>query len=208
MRTITIRGFTLIELLIVVAIIAILAAIAVPNFLEAQVRAKVVRTHSDMRTMVVALESYAVDNNRYVREWRSDVYGDPQWEGRPAFAAPWVELSTPVAYTTSALVKDNFTALDSTVGTTDGFLNFIRYYDHRVRVGSASSGFWFQLREFYGDYRLLSYGPNRTFNPRPGLELVQMLYDPTNGTISDGNLIRAAKNDGVQPPVGPILSAH
>jgi len=59
------RAFTLIELLIVVAIIAILAAIAVPNFLEAQTRAKVSRVKADMRTVVTGLESYFVDNNRY-----------------------------------------------------------------------------------------------------------------------------------------------
>ena len=59
------KGFTLIELLIVVAIIAILAAIAVPNFLEAQVRSKVARVQTDMRSVAIALESYFVDNNDY-----------------------------------------------------------------------------------------------------------------------------------------------
>lgn len=59
------EGFTLIELLIVVAIIAILAAIAVPNFLEAQMRAKVSRVKSDMRTIATGIETYAIDHNKH-----------------------------------------------------------------------------------------------------------------------------------------------
>ena len=59
------KGFTLIELLIVVAIIAILAAIAVPNFLEAQIRSKVSRVKNDQRSYATGLEAYFVDNNLY-----------------------------------------------------------------------------------------------------------------------------------------------
>src|SRR5438309_5491967 len=59
----TLKAFTLIELLIVVAIIAILAAIAVPNFLEAQTRSKVARCKADLRSVIMAMESYRIDNN-------------------------------------------------------------------------------------------------------------------------------------------------
>ena len=55
------KAFTLIELLIVVAIIGILAAIAVPNFLNAQTRAKLARCISDMKTALTSIEQLRLD---------------------------------------------------------------------------------------------------------------------------------------------------
>jgi prepilin-type N-terminal cleavage/methylation domain-containing protein len=95
------RAFTLIELLIVVAIIAILAAIAVPNFLAAQTRAKVSRGLSDLRTMRIATESYAVDNNRYPRSsWGCAPFND-QLYGEPVWGTFTSRITTPIQYMTT-----------------------------------------------------------------------------------------------------------
>ena len=58
-------GFTLIELLITVAIIGVIAAIAIPNLLNAINKGKQKRTMADLRTIATAVESYNVDNSAY-----------------------------------------------------------------------------------------------------------------------------------------------
>lgn len=59
------RGFTLIELMIVVAIIAILAGILIPNFVNARSQAQTAACESNLRSIATALELYYADNQIY-----------------------------------------------------------------------------------------------------------------------------------------------
>jgi len=58
------KGFTLVEIMIVVAIIALLAAIAVPGFLRARKRSQASRILNDLRMVDSAVDQYAVETNR------------------------------------------------------------------------------------------------------------------------------------------------
>ncbi len=57
-------GFTLVEIMIVVAIIALLAAIAVPGFLRARKRSQASRVINDLRLIDAAVDQYAIENNK------------------------------------------------------------------------------------------------------------------------------------------------
>ena len=57
-------GFTLVEIMIVVAIIALLAAIAVPNFLRARKRSQATVIMEDLRALTQALDQYAIETNK------------------------------------------------------------------------------------------------------------------------------------------------
>jgi len=63
-------GFTVTELLIVIAIISIIAAIAVPNLMSANIRAKVSGVKADMGSIAIALEDYKVDYGEYPKDPR------------------------------------------------------------------------------------------------------------------------------------------
>jgi general secretion pathway protein G len=122
------KGFTLIELLIVVAIIGIIAAIAIPNLLNAIDRGKQKRTMADMRSLGTAVESYAVDNNVYpvattaaglktIVELGAYMKNMPTTDG---WNNTFVVASATTNYTLSSNGKDNAVS-NCTAGTTTSF---------------------------------------------------------------------------------------
>lgn len=197
-------GFTLIELLIVVAIIAILAAIAVPNFLEAQVRSKVSRIKADLRALATAQESYYV-------EWNSYTFRDPG-DGPGYYEDGFVQLTTPVAYI-ATIPQDPFGGYDD-VGV-QRWPMFEMGAGHAGRKESAGtprnpreagmpSTTW-MIRssgpDKFDDTHVNSYPwkENRMPNSDSGvLTILGYIYNPTNGTKSSGDIYRVggAKPNG------------
>ena len=206
------RAFTLIELLIVVAIIAILAAIAVPNFLEAQTRSKISRVKADIRSVMTALESYRVDNNEYPIV--DNRYIAPNAQINRGDLRDVIGLSTPVAYLTSTNIADPF--YEGTAVKPLNTLQVINIELYRKQGGASftnapwpasQSGFMVfswgpdnQIGPFarvdsypYADGYNYTYGGTRDWLPEHaggGYFRAAAAYDPTNGTVSQGDIFR------------------
>jgi len=177
------KGFTLIELLIVVAIIGILAAIAVPNFLNAQIRAKISRVQSDQNAYATAMEMYQLDHNNHFP------HQDLIWQ-----------ITSPISYI-AGLNPDPFAP------AVPGRFNFVHAYDPFYFITTQPlpdvpndsllgdfniwTGYPTQWTGGSNDqtmrgivrYQIRSVGPNR-YNE------YGMRYDSTNGLNSNGDINR------------------
>ena len=171
MRKSWFSGFTLIELLIVVAIIGILAAIAVPNFLNARTRAMIARMESDMKALGDAQTMYRLDNKCF-QQW----YGsNPILELRP--------LTTPIAYMTS-IPEDPFRETNN-----PKYTSITRNYDFHS----------YGPTKCLTDWLLIGLGPDRDIatdvseiGPKTYDKFKKRLYNPSNGLVSRGDVLHTS----------------
>lgn len=198
-------GFTLIELLIVVAIIGILAAIAVPNYLNATVRAKVAGAQSDLKSLSAAVSMYQLDRGEYPPA--------PVYAGLRAynFAERWSRLTTPVAYIQS-IPSDPFphrsryefdTEADMRLEAPGG--NAYGYF--RSDFSGPNGNYDFGTNKWMasssgpdGFIQYLGYYPETETQAEelcamcgidvPFIQLRAVVYAPSNGTVSGGEIIR------------------
>ena len=193
-------SFTLIELIMVAALLSLLAAIALPNLLEARVRAQVARVRADLAAMTTALEAYHVDHVHY--PLNGVLYQDGRWDHPQTSAGGAAEhkftpdaLTTPVAYL-GAIGLDPFME-----GTAPPFPEWEGLHGRYFYTNLD----WFEeltrpspppvielMRERYGRWILASAGPNAR---RRDLAR-NVYYDPTNGTISDGDIVVSPRRRG------------
>lgn len=161
---------------------AILAAIAVPNFLEAQVRSKISRTRADLRSMATALEAYNIDNNAYpisTANLNPDSTTMP-WPVGYTRGGP-ASLTSPIAYITNFPI--------------DVFMESQGQTFAYWRPGDGADG-WALFsagpdEEYDLDWRAYAHDPaTGALSARSLDAMINGIYDPTNGTVSDGDVVR------------------
>ncbi|MCA9437266.1 MAG: prepilin-type N-terminal cleavage/methylation domain-containing protein [Candidatus Omnitrophica bacterium] len=188
------RAFTLIELLIVIAIILILVAIALPNFADALLRSKVTKVMADHRALKTALESYQTDYRDYPYSWS---YHPPELNAVFHFPedgyVKWrlVVLTTPIAYMTelpetpffSDKQKHSDGVIELKYNTGSSYDRVRGWYNNAGPI-AAGANRWSTL------YHLRDAGPDKIYNNQDNVYNVTNLmpYTPTNGVKSLGDI--------------------
>ena len=191
-------AITLIELLIVVAILGVITAIAVPNYRDAMIKSRVARAKMDLRALGGALQTYRLDHNIF-----------PRRDTDLLFFADYLlpDLTSPIAYLSSPSLRDPFGPVaeyqepkrepeDSFVGAADypvmknsytytPYVSFARLHGLESRrreafaVGSVGPD---QMDSFIVDV------PFPDSYRYPGDTVRDSIYDPSNGILSLGDI--------------------
>jgi prepilin-type N-terminal cleavage/methylation domain-containing protein len=185
-------GFTLIELLIVVAIILILIAIALPNFMEAQLRAQATKAEADGRAIITAMYSYQNDWKRFPRDAHDRWVAGLETGSWALYSnkkpSPGTALTTPHKYI-AAIPFDPFvtlfeigTAVPDGIGTKE---MLSMYYLGAWSVNNYRPPGHERTQAF-----LYSVGPSLSYSwDKPGYGNCYITeYAPTNGTRSPGGI--------------------
>ncbi len=183
--TLRLRGFTYLELTLVATIVGVLAAIAVPNFLHAQIRAKVAANQTDLAMLSMCLEHYFDDAGAYPPNLLLPVRV-PSAQPLEAYPFSLCVLTSPLPYTTQ-LPRDIF--LDKH----EPYLpyGYIQFASGDLPVETTPLG-----RPGWGRYVLYGMGPDQQvtspffcdymFDPN---RVIVIHYDPTNGITSRGDIV-------------------
>ncbi|MEW6239002.1 MAG: prepilin-type N-terminal cleavage/methylation domain-containing protein [Candidatus Omnitrophota bacterium] len=168
-HTVQLKSFTLIELLIVVAIIGILAAIAVPNFLNAQMRATIAKMETDMKAIGDALVMYRIDNRCYFPQMSSNPYQE------------LMRLTTPISYI-ARIPNDPYRRPGA------------RYVSTTTNYDYSAYG-----PECKTDWLLHGIGPDTdedinvgAYGPQTADLFKGLLYQASNGIVSSGDVIHTS----------------
>jgi prepilin-type N-terminal cleavage/methylation domain-containing protein len=188
------KGFTLMEVAIIVVIVSILTAIAIPQFRTAEIKSKVSVVYGQLNVISNALEAYYTDNFAYP----STPYSEPSVpdkaeDGNTSRTSYYTlrPLTTPISYL-ARIPEDPFA--DNKIGATfdDGYRRFGRVnagYGYRHAKGSQFLTFPY-YKEYDQDWVLSSVGPDRDYDIWGTGPDNLVFYDPTNGIDSNGDIVR------------------
>ncbi len=204
-------GFTLIELLIVVAIIGILAAIAVPNFMNARLRATVAKVQGDIKALSTAVEMYTVDHGAYPDD--GQVTGVPWWMNNR-------HLTTPIPYI-ATIPTDPFLERSPAGETTNGLRQYwyasydgyglMRNPGRQTSVAGRNNVRLFDPPRQNFRFAFISPGPDGCWEWDRGNGVSDcyagdrhmgdvFYYDMSNGLISQGDLYSYGPGSAYNPP--------